>query len=90
MAVDSLTKRMKADSLYPVMNGWLDLTPSTESVLIKLHKQKQRQEKTAAKANARELKEAKSYASQMGIMTSRPYVFTRSTRSSCFTRSRST
>ena len=70
MCLDSLTKKMKADSLYPVMDGHIDLTPSAESILIKLRKQKQRQSKSAEKTAQRERdeaavneREAKPYAS---------------------------
>ena len=77
MCVDSLTKKMKADSLYPVMDGYLDLTPSAESMLIKLRKQKQRQSKTAEKAAQRErdetgvnVQEAEPHASFTSCFTS--------------------
>ena len=46
MIADCLTKKMKADALWPAMHGRLDLTPTPESVLTKMRKQKLRQ-KTA-------------------------------------------
>ena len=35
-------KKMKADALWPAMHGKIDLTPTPESVLAKLRKQKLR------------------------------------------------
>jgi len=45
MACDPLTKRMKPEVLWEVFEGRLDLTPTPESLLIKLRKQKFRREK---------------------------------------------
>ena len=38
MVVDCMTKRMKPDVLIKVMDGYIDLTPTPESVLIKSKK----------------------------------------------------
>ena len=42
MVVDCMTKRMKADTMYRVMDGVLDLTPTPESILCKSRKAKGR------------------------------------------------
>ena len=42
MIADCLTKRMKATNLWPAMKGRLSLTPTPESVLTKMRKQKAR------------------------------------------------
>ena len=49
MVVDCMTKRMKPDVLIKVMNGYVDLTPTPESVLIKSKKKAGR-----AKAKAKD------------------------------------
>ena len=46
MIADCLAKKLKADALWPAMHGRLDLTPTPESVLTKMRKQKLRR-KTA-------------------------------------------
>ena len=38
MVVDCMTKRMKPDVLFRIMDGYLDLTPTEESLLIKSRK----------------------------------------------------
>ena len=42
MIADCLTKRMKATNLWPAMRGKLSLTPTPESILTKMRKQKAR------------------------------------------------
>ena len=42
MIADCLTKRMKATNLWPAMKGKLSLTPTPESILTKMRKQKAR------------------------------------------------
>ena len=49
MIVDCMTKRMKPDVLIQVMDGYIDLTPTPESVLIKSKKKAGR-----AKAKAKD------------------------------------
>ena len=49
MIVDCMTKRMKPDVLIKVMDGYVDLTPTPESVLIKSKKKAGR-----AKAKAKD------------------------------------
>ena len=39
MVADCLTKKMKADALWPAMHGRIDLTPTAESQLTKMRKQ---------------------------------------------------
>ena len=47
MIADRLTKKMKADALWPAMHGKIDLTPTPDSVLAKLRKQKLRRKTEA-------------------------------------------
>ena len=42
MIADCLTKRMKATNLWPALKGRLSLTPTPESILTKMRKQKAR------------------------------------------------
>ena len=42
MIADSLTKKMKATNLWPAMKGNLSLTPTPESIITKMRKQKAR------------------------------------------------
>ena len=46
MAAGCLTKNMKCYKLKEVLDGWLDLKATTESMLTKLRKQKLRKKKT--------------------------------------------
>ena len=52
MACDPLTKKMKPDVLWAVFAGSLDLTPTAESMLVELRKQKIRREKATREAES--------------------------------------
>ena len=58
MLVDALTKRMRSEQVIATMQGGvLDLTPTPESQLLKLRKQKQRAKKRSNEQDAVEGKE---------------------------------
>ena len=46
MVVDCMTKKMKGDVLVRTFEGTLDLRPTPESLLVKMRKQKLRQQKS--------------------------------------------
>jgi light-regulated signal transduction histidine kinase (bacteriophytochrome) len=52
MPVDCMTKRMKPESLIPVLNGRLDLTPTAASTMLKIRKQKLRRNKSETRREA--------------------------------------
>ena len=57
---EPLTKRMKPDVFGEVFAGRLDLTPTPDSLLIKLRKQKFRREEQVAKEAATSSEQAES------------------------------